>query len=627
MEEQQQDRDGDVAMADNLAGKLRRSAVVMTYAPGAIVDMRAEGAPVSGVAAGLEEWDRSAPMTGDLKNQKIVERRLCRKLGKKYFRLPPVLDDDAKKDDGTPDNRALVIRRFPEWLQCPFCEILKPAYRWAMNPGRAYRYCAECTAKQPGWSRVYAIPVRFAVACMAGHIDEFPWSWWVPHTEKCKKPDRYKLSSVGPGLSGLVVSCIECGGKRSLDGAFRENALSGLQCRGHRPWLRENSTSCDCAGAEGRYRVVQRGASNLYYPVIESALDIPPWTRQLEQVIGDYWDDLASIVDRNQRTEWIERTPYLMEVVRQLKITAGELSRRFDILVEELDAADLRDLRTDEYRVFVSGVEEQPGSEFEIRQQQVPPGLEGLIERVVRAARLREVRVVKGFTRINPPLDPDGSDISPLSVSSLDWLPGIEVRGEGIFLQLNTEAIERWEQQSSVQARTVTARESWRQEWMQRNPDRPLPYEASPRLLMVHALSHALIRQLTLECGYSSASLRERLYVKEGHDSMAGILIYTATSDSDGTLGGLQRRAIPSLLGPSVTSAIRTMQWCSSDPLCISGEMSAPYDHSVASCHSCLMVSETSCELHNRLLDRALLVGTETDPGAGFFSPLLRGIA
>lgn len=608
-------------MTDNIAGKLRRSAVVMTSAPGAIVDMRVDGAPVSGVAAGLEEWDRSAPLIGNLINQKIIERRLCKKLGKKYFRLPPVLEDDAKRRDGSPDDSALVLRRFPEWLQCPVCERISQSRNWANEPGRAYRYCAECTSRQPGGRKVFAIPVRFATACINGHLDEFPWQWWIPHKEGCSKPDRLKLTSIRPGLGGLIVTCPSCKQFRSLDGAFGENALAGLKCHGRRPWLRAPSPDCTCSGDNGEYRVVQRGASNLYYPLMDSALDIPPWTRTLEHIISDYWDDLADIEDPGQRARWIADTPYLKAATERLGITPADLSRRFDELLKDIEIADLSDLRIDEYRVFTTGVEEKPNDDFEVHVEAVPAGLEGIISRVVRAARLREVRVVKGFTRIRPPLDPDGANVAAISVSALDWLPAIEVRGEGIFLQLNEAELERWE--GTAVLRVKRAAESWNAEWQQRYPDVPLPFEASPRLLMIHAFAHALIRQLTLECGYSSASLRERLYISEGERPMAGLLIYTATADSDGTLGGLQRRATPALLGPTVVGAVKSMAWCSSDPLCIAGEMVPPESHSVAACHSCMLVPETSCELHNRFLDRALLVGSDQDRSLGFMSRLL----
>lgn len=617
-------------MVDNFVGELRRSAVVMTYAPGAIMDMRAEQGPVSGVSAGLEEWDRGAPLAGNLKYQKIIERRLCKKLGKKYFRLAPVLDKDATLADGTtPDPAALVIRRFPEWLQCPECELLRPASKWDKQPGRAFRYCAGCTAKRPGGERVFAIPVRFVTACTSGHLDEFPWNWWVNHKEDCVCRDKLKLSSVGPGLGGLILECPSCHQKRSLDGAFGERALSGLSCRAQRPWLHTADPSCGCSGEEGTYRVVQRGASNLYYPVMESALDIPPWTRTLQRVLGDYWDTLLDIVDHDSRVAYINASQHLRRVVEHESTSAEELARIFDDMVAGSDSIDTDNLRLDEYQVFTGAVDEND-EEFEIHREVVPEDLLPYVAKVVRVARLREVRVVRGFTRIAPPFDPEGGEVAPLSNGPLDWLPAVEVRGEGVFIQLNPEVLSVWEAQPNVLERVSAAATSWRKDWERRNPGQPISFEATPRLLLVHALAHALVRQLTIECGYSTASLRERLYVSDGPAGMAGLLIYTATSDSDGTLGGLQRRADPCLLGPTVIGALRSAQWCASDPLCITGETGAPDSHSIAACHSCLLVPETSCELHNRFLDRALLTEASSDGQhtgekvTGFFAGLLR---
>ena len=616
-------------MPDNLIGEIRRSAVVMTFAPGSIMDMRADGGPVSAVSAGLEEWDRGAPLTGNLRYQKIIERRLCKKLNKKYFRLPPVLEEGAKiQGTNALDPAALVARRFPEWLQCPKCELIRPARKWASEPGRAYRFCPSCTHHQPGGKKVFAVPVRFATACLAGHLDEFPWNYWVRHKKGCLNKDELKLTSEGPGLAGLVVRCLKCSERRSLDGAFRKTALSGLKCRGMRPWLRSNDPDCKCSGDDGNFRVVQRGASNLYYPVLESALDIPPWTRRLERILGDQWDTLLDIPDLDDRIKYIEMSNSLKLVLQREGITAKALAAHFGQMLTNLEQMDPDEIRLDEYRVFASGMTEHD-DEFEAYPETVPPALCSVVSRIVRVARLREVRVVKGFTRINPPFDPDGTDVAPISSEELDWLPAIEVRGEGIFIQFNLENLALWESRPDVIERCKAAEDSWSMEWAMRNKDnptpKPKPFPASPRLLLIHTFAHSLISQLTLECGYSSASLRERLYVSDGAAGMAGLLIYTATPDSDGTLGGLQRRAMPDLLGPTVTGALRSAQWCSSDPLCINGEMTAPESHSIASCHSCTMVPETSCELHNRFLDRALIVGLDANPGMGFFQPILAG--
>jgi hypothetical protein len=609
-------------MTDNMVGDLRRSAVVMTYAPGSVVDMRAEKAPVSGVSAGLEEWDKKAPLTGNLKYQKIIERRLCKKLGKKYFRLPPVLDKDAKLANGMPDPASLVIRRFPEWLQCPQCEFLRPASKWSKEPGKAYRYCASCSAGRAGGEKIFAIPVRFVAACTSGHLEEFPWNWWVSHKSGCVARDKLKLSSTGPGLAGLMLACPECKQIRSLDGAFGKRALSGLMCKGGRPWLRSNDPLCLCSGESGTFRAMQRGASNLYYPVMESALDIPPWTRTLERILGDYWDTLLDIIDYEGRVDYIKKSQHLSRVIEREKIAAEELARKFDEMSENSKNLRTDNLLIDEYMVF-SGSMEENDQEFEVHRESVPEVLKPYIAKVMRVARLREVRVVRGFTRINAPFDPNGGQVAPISNGMMDWLPAIEVRGEGIFIQFNLDELEKWEVRKQVTDRVAPANASWHADWHNRGTNEPIPFDASPRLLMVHAFAHALIRQLTVECGYSTASLRERLYVSEGSSSMAGLLIYTATSDSDGTLGGLQRRAGADLLESTVIGALRSSQWCSSDPLCIAGEICSTETHSIASCHACMLLPETSCEHHNRFLDRALLTGSEGDDSVGFFAALL----
>ena len=141
--------------------------------------------------------------------------------------------------------------------------------------------------------------------------------------------------------------------------------------------------------------------------------------------------------------------------------------------------------------------------------------------------------------------------------------------------------------------------------------------------MLCHTFAHALMRQLTLECGYSSASLQERIYVAEGDDPMAGILVYTSTPDSDGTLGGLQRQGEAKRIGGIVTRAIRAIEWCSSDPLCISDMMGAEASYSHSACHACVLAPETSCENFNQFLDRGLLVGVPEAPDIGFFADLI----
>ncbi len=608
-------------MANNDAGELRRSAVVTSYGPGSLVDMRADGGyggPIAGCAAGLDEWDESAPLSSsEVKGQIITEPRLCAKLNVRRFRLSPVVV-------GTKASESLVIRRFPEWLQCPMCDLIQKASAWANDPGKASRYCASCTQKQPSMKQVFVAPVRFATACEVGHLDEFPWHYWVRHKADCanSKYGALSLRSEGAGLGGLWISCGVCKARRSLDGAFNRAALVGQTCRGKRPWLREDDASCSCTGADGNYRVVQRGASNLYYAIHESALDIPPWTDSLEVALGDYWDDLRHCDTDEDRLTLIRVTPGIQQICEREGMSSDQMDAHVKRRVEQLEKVDSVDLRIDEYHVF-SDLRNHTHGEFEAHPREVEPQLVPFLSHVVRVPRLREVRALTGFTRISPPVEGSPDKIAPLSVQPRDWLPAVEIKGEGIFIGFNMTRLKDWEKRPDVLSRLHSLKTTWQDEWESRGGEGIAPQRVSPRFMLVHTFAHAVIGQLTLECGYSAAALRERLYVDDVHHDMAGALIYTGTPDSEGTLGGLEMRGRQSLLEMTVQSAITGLVWCSADPLCSSGTMAAPESHSLASCHSCVLLPETSCEQHNRFLDRSLLVGTDDEPTLGFFRELV----
>lgn len=604
----------------NELGNMRRSMVVLMSGPGSIVDFRADGAPVSAVVAGLEEWDKYFSVNGQENEQKVYEPRLQRKLGVYGFRLPPVIDELFRDDEGRPDPRSLIAVRFPKWLVCPQCNLLAPDNQWASDPGKAYRYCPQCTANSPGQQRIPVIPVRFVMACEAGHLDEFPWNFWVHHQLKCDNRTKFYLNSEGPGLSGLIVRCPKCGASQSMDGIFSEKTWSRrkYRCKGKQPWLRADSEGCDLLP-----RVLQRGASNMYFPVLVSALSIPPYSDRLQEVIGKYWGTLVGIPDPKDREKFIGYIePEINPLLEELKISPKELSGLIEQRISRYNEDASLNIRQEEFRTFVEGVDidTEEEHEFEIRNVQIPATLRHYFSHIVRAVRLREVTALKGFTRINPPGDEDNKNIAPIQIRKLNWLPAIEVKGEGIFLSLDPTRFQEWEKQKEVQERATDIQNGWKEEWDERFDSSPTSPIVTARYLLVHTFAHALIRQLSLECGYSSASLRERLYVGED-DDMAGLLIYTATSDSDGTLGGLQRQGLPGRISRTICDAVHAMEWCSSDPLCINRGRES---HSFAACHSCCFTPETSCEQHNRFLDRAMLVGLPDNQEIGFFYPMLQ---
>lgn len=608
-------------MANDI-GKVRRSAVLANFAPGSVADFRSGRASISAVVAGLEEWDRSAGPAGLVNPQVIHEPRLERSLDVKGFRLPFVIDEDWQDSNGNPDTRRLVAARMPRWLQCPACERIALAQQWSNDPGRAERFCPGCNRGQPANERRYCVPVRFVFACDGGHLDEFPWHSWVGHLPGCQQRQFLHLTSRGAGLAGLILSCHKCGSSRSMDGIFSEETWKGYTCSGRRPWLADADERC-----VRRPRAVQRGASNLYFPVTASALSIPPWSDELQEQLGIFWDPIVQ-VDPAQRPQFIATLAQsvLGEVLRALGLTAETLAREITRRLVLLARPEILDIRGEEYRQFslgtAGGIERT--REFECRSEPVPQVLEPYFDRILRVVRLREVRALRGFTRINPPGDESGAGIAQLSAAKMDWLPGIEVRGEGIFFQLAEARLVQWEGRPDVQERAARVNAARHLEWRDRHPDDPCPYDITARYLLIHTLAHALMRQLTLDCGYSSTALRERLYIGGEDQKMAGLLIYTSTSDTDGTLGGLQRQGVAERLACTVPAALRAIEWCSSDPLCIEDLLGGADGLSLAACHACVLAPETACETFNRFLDRAMLIGMVKDRDAGFFAPLIR---
>lgn len=608
-------------MPKNDLGELRRSAAASGFGPGAIIDFRAGDAAISALAGGLEEWDRNFPPAGVLHPQAIREERLQKKLGVKGFRLPPVRDPQAERDA----ERALAAVRFPLWLQCPQCDLIAPADNWADRPGDPARWCADCTRKNPGQRRVTVVPVRFVMACEAGHLDEFPWHQWVQHREGCTGRRGFlKLSSEAAGLAGITLSCPGCQQSRSLDGIFSKGTWDRFpNCRGRRPWLAAPDEVC-----KHKARAVQRGASNMYFPVTESALSIPPWSDRLQEALGIHFDAIVNTVPEDRATYIrILARGDLAPVLQELDMTPEHLTAEIERRLDSHGAIETGNLRLEEYRQFTGGVAVLGADrEFEIRPRSVPDEIRPWISRLIKVVRLREVRALTGFTRINPPGLPGGPNVASLTAGKVhDWLPAVEVRGEGIFMEFNPQVLEPWENQNPVRDRAARLEERRRMEWVQRyGADAPLPPALTARFLMIHTFGHALMRQLTLDCGYSSTALRERLYVNAA-PSMAGILIYTASTDDDGTLGGLQRQGDPERIGRTVLAALHAQAWCSSDPLCIEDMLGSEDSLSLAACHSCVLAPETSCEEFNRFLDRAMLVGTPGLPELGFFRDLMGG--
>jgi energy-converting hydrogenase Eha subunit F len=244
------------------------------------------------------------------------------------------------------------------------------------------------------------------------------------------------------------------------------------------------------------------------------------------------------------------------------------------------------------------------------------------IEAVYQLHRLREVMALIGFTRLKP-VTPDINGEYDKDVSRADlaedpsWFPAVENRGEGIFLQLNSDEVSEWSQREAVRGR-LTALQQGHAMWAkERESKREFPGGA---FVLLHTFSHLFIQSLSMRCGYPISSIRERIYV-DTDNARYGVLFYTSSTDASGTLGGLVQQA--RYVEDHLRYALQLGSLCSNDPICAhhspNDNLEQRYLHGAA-CHGCTLISETSCEYHNDYLDRALVVPTLSQPGSAFFA-------
>lgn len=603
-------------------GTVRRSQTITTFTIGSVVDLE-KG---SCMPMGLEDWEGATKRP----SLTINEKRLQLRLGIDHFRLAPL----AKPIEGTRlvDIRSTApARRFPAWHECPACHRLGcEGDPFELHEDGVRLRCLGHTGRKP-----FVNPVRFVIACRAGHIEDFPWEWWT-HKERdegiCTNPALY-LRSLGKSaaLSDLFVECKSCvSGEKptraSLGGIFGADSLGKRQCRGTRPWLFDHEEGC-----EQLPRVVQRGASNIHFPALASALSIPPVSEAAFQIIEDVRDVLESVPE--------EAWPSVLNGLADKYGVDPQALRSAFAQYNSLDEGEARlsesEFRAEEYAALCEDRDDEamggkvPNFENSVRPP--PKELSNWFDLVGSVYRLREVRALGGFSRIEPyPVSADKFDkaiaegkLAPLSKTKLTWLPAAEIFGEGIFLRFSLDAIERWLDSNPEvieRCRELDVRSA--EVAVARGYDRD--YQITPRLILVHSFAHALIRQISIDCGYSTASIRERLYVSEPEGSnpgMAGVMIFTGSPDSDGSLGGLVRLSEPQPLVDLVQRTIANAEWCGSDPVCLETEPEQMGERiSGAACHCCLLLPETSCEKFNRELDRALLVGDADNRFDGYFT-------
>lgn len=637
-----------------ISGDMRRAQLIAPFGVGAM-HVLADGTSV--VTAGLDHWfPQQADGRFDLAAFVVDEPRLRRHLEIDGLYEPPDFRAPWKHRNAPNTDLKLPVLRFPRWSFCPRCKRLASHPLHTEDRPR----CSPCDKDPQRKSQrsPFVVQVSFVALCERGHLQDFPWNEWVHRSAQpsCSGNDLYLRSSGGGTLAAQQVRCGKCDEQRSLEGitnALHEGSdgeqtsflsrnlepgrdAPDFLCAGGSPWLGENAGPSCGLPLKGSLR----GASNVYFSLVKSSIFVPERAagvapelqealnaRAVLQEAKTIRDISADLLKAELLRRRLGANAWLLEPYTDEEVDAA-LARQTSAQSEAEPApvGDPRDqapFRAGEYLLIR---DQADTGELVVRAAATPYGrpLQGAVSRVRLVDKLRETRVFWGFNRIYAEWSMAAADRIPMlrrHANGHTWLPACIVRGEGIYLELDPLRLADWEARQRVASRLARMRLHTEQAAEARHI---AAKGVTPRFVLLHTLAHLLVNQLTYDCGYSSASLRERIYASEGADGMAGLLIYTAAGDSEGTMGGLVRMGEPGNLEPVLEEALSRAQWCSSDPVCMEAGQygQGPDSCNLAACHSCALLPETACEEFNKFLDRGLLVGTPSNPDLGYFAPL-----
>ncbi|MBI2570482.1 MAG: DUF1998 domain-containing protein [Candidatus Schekmanbacteria bacterium] len=563
--------------------EIRPSQFVITYGPGSIVETRS--GPVV-----VRSMDRLFQQIGrEPQDFEIVDDRLSRAelAGARIARIPTNAELELPADDPI-----YPTERFPSWALCtrhPPDQIL-------------FRVDTGCPRCPPGGPARGSAAIRFVQACPEGHLDDVNWNVVVhPRGEECR-PDHFLWHGGGRALRHVTIECPRCGARENFGHAYGRP----WPCSGQQPEIAQPRSP----GCAQQARIVQRGAANLHMPVVTSALTILDMPTRLHLVLKDR--SILASAGTLRRHGILDQRNFMQELqhagLNQVTLDFirnapwGEVRQALDQLLDQ-EEGTARPVREEEFERLVRAASHgappvppaSPGSPplFEVRLADVRRflGPAGRVQfRVTPVSRLRMVLVQTGYQRVDPQM------AATMSVAfdrgGRTWFPGVELFGEGVFIDL--------EDAPSATAGPRAA--SWQALYAAAATPAIIQH---PAHVWWHSLSHRLLTTLSVDSGYSSTAIRERVYLTfDDHgEPHGGVLLYTVQPGGDGTLGGLI--SLVDSFGRIIDRALRDVGTCSNDPLCAESTSAGSEG---AACYSCLLVSETSCEHRNRGLDRLLLV-------------------
>jgi len=612
-------------MSDN---EIRLSQMIMGFGPGAMIDLPSRSIIVGGLPLWRQQIEPRIIIEPRL--QEMLERSLTQSgrlpAGVRLtLRQPPYATNDG--DRMKRDVPALV---FPLWFVCDPESGTTPSAGGSRRRMVQWKEMEWSSGKfKDGTKTISVTPMRFVAACKKGHMQDINWRGLV-HRGQGQAGCRSAMWFLDRGTSAdpkdLSIEC-DCGARVEFEYLFAEGILGG--CNGHQPWLGDQSV--DANGCNENLKLLVRGATNAYFPQVANVIALPVDADHIGDIIKANLASLAKLTSVDQLIGVLSFNQALSSMfgavdpvqvfarIQELKgadspatpVASSPKVAEFDILASGKDVIGINSMDS---RLHAKTLKDDEWKSGDI--------LERLLFRVVAVKRLTEVTCLYGFTRLEPaPVASDGSleevllAVEGASLGEADWLPAIEQNGEGIFLQFDPAVVSAIVQSKLNSDRVRELRLAY-EDWAGKFKNSPtFPGGA---YTFLHSLSHALMSEIALQCGYPATSIKERVYAlptdnTQGAIGRLGILIYTSASGAQGSLGGLVAMApkIVNLLG----AAVEKMQVCSNDPICSDSTPQAHFDGSLvngAACNACLLVPETSCEMRNMLLDRLMLSDLQT---------------
>jgi hypothetical protein len=619
---------------------LRASQIVTASGPGAMVDLPTR----SVVIGGLDLWhmrERDSWKPIDEPRAVAVLQALLRATGRLAegvqlsLRTPPV-DDEARAGPGRPGRQppGIEARVFPTWFVVREAEAApvmggqvrrRRLVRWRDLDPRGRAEFIDDDGRRLG-----VTPIRFVAGCKKGHLQDIDWAFrvHVGATERCGQPLWLEERGTSGDPRSTRVVC-GCGAALSLHDAQAPGLLG--ECRGRRPWLPVDEPG----GCDEKLRFLTRTATNGYFPQVLTVISLPAAEDALSRRIEQHMDALAWVECERDCASARKSNPALRAALEGW--SDAEVLARIGQLRHAHYQALEKAPKVAEFDLLASGQAEigSDAADAKLHARTLTRadwdgehGRLAPIASVVAVHRLREVSCLYGFTRFEAAPTAIDGDLEELTIAvegaalavDLDWLPAVEQLGEGVFLRFDPAVLMEWYARPAVAARAAALRAGW-ERWRQGQSYADRLRFPGAGYYAIHGFAHALMNEIALECGYPTTALKERLYaIVDDEVPRFGLLLYTASTGAQGTLGGLL--GVLPRLGALAARALDALALCSGDPICAEHD---PDDHvderslSGAACHSCLLVAETSCEARNLYLDRALVAATISTPAAALF--------